>query len=227
MANYREELPQLIFEAEIPILCLFIEGRCKDPGFESRVQKLLTDMVGQTEKRFILYTVCHSIDDMPFPQPKPDSVYFFAPGYLKPISMVHVSELISLDNLNGYVNGIYKMMEDHDLPFYRAIMDEEAADSIEVVEEMLEEEQKDPEYPSFMHMVRGFTKDMVNSAKRVGRSLPVIVPKDVAQERYELCLSCPYFTEDKRCEKCGCFMVNKVNLAASECPIGKWEQYEG
>jgi len=61
------------------------------------------------------------------------------------------------------------------------------------------------------------------SAKYAGKGLPVLVNSEVASERYSICEQCPHLTEEARCTECGCFMKKKVNLAASSCPIGKWE----
>jgi hypothetical protein len=226
MSNYREELPQLIYETKYPIVCIFVEGRCRDSEFESKIQTHLVDCMSKTDQRYVLYTVCNDSVDMPFPEPKADFAYIFAPGVLRPVTSLPAQVFFNVDNLNNYINAIYKMMDDENLEFHRALLPSEEADHVDEVSNMISEEERDPEYPPFMKMVRGFAKDVVNSAKRVGSKLPVIVPKDVAQERYELCQSCPYFTEESRCEKCGCFMTTKVNLAASECPIGKWNKYE-
>lgn len=47
--------------------------------------------------------------------------------------------------------------------------------------------------------------------------------KDLADERYSLCLDCPLFNKvTKTCTECGCFMAAKTKLALAVCPIGKW-----
>jgi hypothetical protein len=51
------------------------------------------------------------------------------------------------------------------------------------------------------------------------------VPKDVAQERYNICKECPFFLPTKQCSKCGCFMKAKVKLPNAECPEHKWEKF--
>ena len=45
-------------------------------------------------------------------------------------------------------------------------------------------------------------------------------------ERLKICEQCPNLTEEARCTECGCFMKKKVNLAASSCPIGKWDSVQ-
>jgi len=47
--------------------------------------------------------------------------------------------------------------------------------------------------------------------------------KELADERYEICLGCPELIKlTKQCKKCGCFMAVKTKIKASVCPIGKW-----
>lgn len=47
--------------------------------------------------------------------------------------------------------------------------------------------------------------------------------KEIAEERYSICVDCPRFTSlTKMCKECGCFMVAKTKLKNAHCPIGKW-----
>ena len=62
-----------------------------------------------------------------------------------------------------------------------------------------------------------------STTKYFGKGLPVLVSKDLVVERYSICEQCPHLTDEGRCTECGCFMKKKVNLAASSCPIGKWD----
>ena len=44
-----------------------------------------------------------------------------------------------------------------------------------------------------------------------------------AEERYSICKSCSEFNPTLyNCKQCGCFMLVKVRLLNSECPLGKW-----
>lgn len=52
--------------------------------------------------------------------------------------------------------------------------------------------------------------------------MPLIAKKEIAQERYNICKSCPAFTSALLCSKCNCFMPVKVKLAMVSCPVGKW-----
>ena len=46
---------------------------------------------------------------------------------------------------------------------------------------------------------------------------------EIAQERISICRECPELIKPTvQCKKCGCFMVAKVKLNSSSCPLGKW-----
>jgi hypothetical protein len=51
------------------------------------------------------------------------------------------------------------------------------------------------------------------------------VPKEVAQDRYDMCKGCPFLLATTQCSKCGCFMKLKVKLAHAECPVGNWGKF--
>ena len=40
--------------------------------------------------------------------------------------------------------------------------------------------------------------------------------------RMEICKSCPFMGDDKRCGKCGCFLPAKTRVKKASCPIGRW-----
>ena len=40
--------------------------------------------------------------------------------------------------------------------------------------------------------------------------------------RLDICASCPFLGDDKRCGKCGCFTPAKARVKKSSCPIGRW-----
>ena len=49
------------------------------------------------------------------------------------------------------------------------------------------------------------------------------VDKEVAEARFNTCKGCEHLTKTtNQCKKCGCLMHLKTQLAAAECPIGKW-----
>lgn len=54
----------------------------------------------------------------------------------------------------------------------------------------------------------------------------MIVDKNTAQNRYNICKECKYFSKiSKQCSKCLCFMPLKVKFENSECPLLKWKDF--
>ncbi len=51
----------------------------------------------------------------------------------------------------------------------------------------------------------------------------LLVNKTIAQQRYDICKSCPRFTKLKICSICNCIMPIKVKFAVADCPAGKWK----
>ena len=50
-----------------------------------------------------------------------------------------------------------------------------------------------------------------------------IATKEEAEQRYNVCKSCPEFKATLRtCLLCGCFMPAKTRLRQASCPAGKW-----
>lgn len=71
-------------------------------------------------------------------------------------------------------------------------------------------------------MAQGFiqtTKQAISHGK---------VSREIREERYDVCKSCPHFIEDsKRCSECGCFMEAKTWIAGPPkhlCPKNKWSR---
>lgn len=53
-------------------------------------------------------------------------------------------------------------------------------------------------------------------------SKPIIVVKEIAEERYQICKGCPRLTGLRLCSICNCIMPVKVKFARASCPAGKW-----
>ena len=108
----------------------------------------------------------------------------------------------------------------------------EELDSIKETEEMLEKEQK---LPPASQMVRDLAVTHWKSLKSWIKGSQVIVPQEIAEDRWEICKGCPYLLYDEenpdtgkkdgRCTHCGCFMNVKVHYAVAECPIDKWKKH--
>ena len=48
-----------------------------------------------------------------------------------------------------------------------------------------------------------------------------VVNEEKANERLSICKDCEHYN-GSRCKICGCFMLTKVGLKSSKCPIHKW-----
>ena len=106
---------------------------------------------------------------------------------------------------------------------------EEEVKKTKEAEKMLKEEQK---LPPASQMVRNIAVDHWNSLKAFLKGKHVIVPQEVAQTRWKICIECPKLLYDEtnpdtnkkdgRCTECGCFMNVKVHYAVAECTIGNW-----
>ena len=103
--------------------------------------------------------------------------------------------------------------------------------NIEETKQMLDKENK---LPPASQMVRDIATTHWKSLKAFIKGKQVIVPQEVAEERWEICKQCPKLLYDEtnpdtnkkdgRCTECGCFMNVKCHYATAECPIGKWKQ---
>ena len=110
---------------------------------------------------------------------------------------------------------------------------EEELKKIKESEEMLEKEKK---LPPTSQMVRNIAVDLWKSLKAFMRGKHVIVPQEVAEERWEICKQCPELLYDEvnpdtdkkdgRCTECGCFMNVKTHYATAECPKGYWKKFD-
>ena len=110
---------------------------------------------------------------------------------------------------------------------------QEELEKIKETEKMLEDEKG---LPSYSKMARNLAVDHWKSLKAWMKGKHVIVPKDVADSRWDICKKCPKLLYDEtnpdtnrkdgRCTECGCFMNVKCHYATAECPIGKWKKFE-
>jgi len=99
-------------------------------------------------------------------------------------------------------------------------------------EDMLKEEKK---LPPISQQIRDLAVTHWKSLKAFMRGKHVIVPQEVAEERWEICKQCPLLKYDEvnpdtdkkdgRCTECGCFMNVKCHYATAEWPIGKEKKF--
>ena len=104
---------------------------------------------------------------------------------------------------------------------------------IDETEKMLDVEKK---LPPTSQQIRDIATTHWKSLKAFMKGKHVIVPQEVAKERWEICKQCPQLLYDEvnpdtdkkdgRCTECGCFMNVKCHYATAECPIGKWKKFE-
>ncbi len=104
-------------------------------------------------------------------------------------------------------------------------------DRIDKTEQMLGVE---GELPPASQIVRNLAVDHWRSLKAFIKGRQVIVPQEIAEQRWEICKQCPYLKYDEtnpdtnkkdgRCTECGCFMNVKVHYATAECPVEKWKR---
>jgi hypothetical protein len=58
--------------------------------------------------------------------------------------------------------------------------------------------------------------------KFVGNGMPIADAKKY-EERIKICRQCELFDRyQRRCRKCGCFMLVKARMATASCPEKKW-----
>ena len=108
---------------------------------------------------------------------------------------------------------------------------QEELNCIDKTEQMLAEEKK---LPPASQIVRNLAVDHWRSLKAFIKGKQVIVPQEIAERRWGICIQCEFLKYDEmnpdtnkkdgRCTKCGCFMNVKVHYATAECPVGNWPQ---
>tara|TARA_Y100001963_G_scaffold117010_1_gene162736 strand:- start:624 stop:1106 length:483 start_codon:yes stop_codon:yes gene_type:complete len=107
----------------------------------------------------------------------------------------------------------------------------EELDNIIETQKILDEEEG-KEFPSIIKMGRNLATEMWNTLKAKSKGQNVLVSAEIAEERMQICLGCPYLKYDEehprmgrsgRCTECGCFMEYKTHFASAECPKEKWK----
>lgn len=82
--------------------------------------------------------------------------------------------------------------------------------------------------PGIVQMAQNFGEAMVTQAKATLEGKETFVPKEIYEERLEICRGCEWFNKG-RCLSagCGCFLGVKAKLATSVCPLHppKWSEW--
>ena len=207
-------------EYNLVLILVLAEGCVEN---DTSLESLLKEKVEKTEVSLRVLRVCFDEKNMPWPRPLTNSIYYFAPKTTKPLFLRVGPEAIvrfyeDLEISEKMIGGMTYDQAMFDMYY------EDDQELIQKTEEMFDDESENKsKYPSKVTMLRNFAKDMWKTAKSAGHGLPILVSKDLAIERYSICEQCPNLTEEGRCTECGCFMRRKVNLAATSCPIDKWD----
>lgn len=208
------ELKDLIDTAQYPVVTVVLAEGC-----ESFKSKFLTDLENQIrgqQNPVHLHTICYREEPIMFPRPLTQVVYYFAPKNYTPLFYRQGQRAmdIPIDIVTAY-----KMIEG--MSYAEAAFGIENKEKYEQTEEMMKTEDTS-KFPSIFQQARNLAKEMWITGKHAAQGLPVIVEAETAFNRFSICQGCEFLRENFRCEKCGCFMKAKTQLAASACPIGKW-----
>jgi hypothetical protein len=215
--NYLDDIQEIIMSSNTLVLVLVTSGDCmNDP---TSLETWINDTIIELDQDIRCVQVCYDEQNMPFPVPLTDCLYYFAPQQTNVLFYRTGTDIV--DKFTNDVEIAFNMARgktyDEAITIIANRMIEEHNDAI-----FEKESSEEKQYPPATKMLRGFAKDMWASAKRAGKNLPVLVPTEIAEQRYSICEQCPHLTEEFRCTECGCFMKRKVNIAASNCPIDKW-----
>lgn len=215
MEKLLSDVQQIILNEDKLILVLVLAEDCME--HETGLEHELRPLVENCDTPVRVMRVCFDTNNMPWPRPLTECVYYFAPKKFNPLFL-----RAGLDVIRRFEDDVKiasKMM--NGLSYDEASFDEEGVELINKTEEMFDEENVD-EFPPTTQMLRNFAKDMWKSAKSAGKGLPVLVSAEEATNRFSICEQCPKLTDNFRCTECGCFMKKKSQLVEASCPLGKW-----
>lgn len=211
------ELEELIDKAEHPVLAILVAAGC-----EKYKGQFLTNMEEQINKQtnpLHVHTICYKEDVMEFPHPMTQVVYYFAPKNYTPLfyrqgaRAYNVADdvLAAMRMIQGssYIDAAYENNPELKIQYTET-------------EHMVNSEDTS-KFPSLFQQARNFAKEIWHTGKNSVQGLPILVDVDTAFKRFETCQGCEFLKTDQfRCEKCGCFMKTKTQLASASCPIEKW-----
>lgn len=209
------DLQQVIDTAIHPILAIILAEGC-----EQYKGQFLTDIearIHQQANPVHIHIICYTEDTMVFPRPMTQAVYYFAPKNYTPLFYRQGARAL---NVEIDIAAATKMMQG--MPYLEAAYGDGLKQQYEQTEQMVKNEDTS-KFPSLFQQARNFAKEMWHSGKNAAQGLPVLVDADTAFQRFRTCQGCEFLTQDNfRCQKCGCFMKTKTQLASASCPIGKW-----
>jgi hypothetical protein len=211
------DLKDLIDNAQHPVLAVVLAEGC-----ENFKGKFLTDFETQVQNQFNpvhLHIICYREEPPVFPRPLTQAVYYFAPKNYTPLFFRHGMNAMSV--ATDIVTAL-KMMEGRSYVDAAYEHNQTMHAQYQETEQMIKTEDT-TQFPSLFQQARNFAKEMWHTGKNAAAGLPVLVDADTAFQRFSMCQGCEFLkTDNFRCEKCGCFMKTKTQLASASCPIGKW-----
>lgn len=209
------DIKKMIDEAEHPVLVIVLSDGCE--SYKGLFLTDLEDRIAKQNNPVHYYTVCYPQNYQVFPLPMTQIVYYFAPKNYTPLFYRQGNKAM---NVEIDIAVATKMIQGQN--YLDAAYHPEVKRQYEMTENMIKTEDTST-FPSLFQQARNFAKEMWQSGKNAANGLPILVDANTAFERFQMCQSCEFLkTEQFRCEKCGCFMKTKTQLASASCPIGKW-----
>jgi hypothetical protein len=69
-----------------------------------------------------------------------------------------------------------------------------------------------------MKKLESFNNVLETVSGKVVDMIPNHVSDEIYNHRLTTCQSCEHFTKERRCNLCGCWMINKCKLPKATCP---------
>lgn len=215
MENKIKWLKEVIDNSTKPILVYVKHSKCDE---SSENELIIAKKLEEMGKSPLLYAQCYPHDEIPFPLPYWNRLYFFEPKnqlYLQSWNVDHL-----LPNFEEIYLSFEAQMQGMDVEAYKLQI--EQPEEIEKIRKMIKTEDIS-KYPTKFQMTRNLLKEAWKSTKGVIQTGKLLTDAATAKDRYSLCNLCEFFNKkDSRCTKCGCFMKEKVHLKTAECPVNKW-----
>lgn len=208
------ELQELIDNAQHPVLTVVVAEGCEE--YKGRFLTDFETALNNQPNPVHLHIVCYKEEPIMFPRPLTQVVYYFAPKNYTPLFYRQGQRAM---NAEQDIKTALQMIQGSS--YLEAAYSPEAREQYERTENMMKSEDTS-KFPSLFQQARSLAKEMWNTSKNAAQGLPVIVDAETAFNRFSMCQSCEFLKENFRCEKCGCFMKAKTQLASASCPIKKW-----
>ena len=210
------DLKNIIDNAEHPVLAVVLSDGCEH--YKGMFLTDLEDKISKQANPVHVHVICYPENHPVFPLPMTQIVYYFAPKNYTPLFHRQGNRAMSVEIDIAVAT---KMAQGEN--YLDAAYHPEVKRQYELTENMIKTEDT-TNFPSLFQQARNFAKEMWQSGKNAANGLPVLVDANTAFQRFPMCQGCEFLTKDTfRCEKCGCFMKTKTQLASASCPIGKWQ----